>query len=202
MMAENQTDIIVTELTCEEPDERIFSISFYYLIPITILSFLLTVFLFLFTVISAKEKVKSRNKTKNKSRNIPKVVQFADIDAIDEQEEDNSSTNVTDPEDLYLYELIPKYYSNESIQMNINAINEKRLSETSGSSKHNHHVEALAKQLFSRSKSDEYAKFALRNALRTRDDIRQINMGGGDGKTPWPESDARRRNSTWAGSED
>ena len=228
MMTENQTDNYVTELTCEEPSERIFSISLYVLITITILCALLTIILFLFTVIHAKEKVKRRRAfhrsfssagdqsdnppeespsprasvKKLLNRNNLKVVKFADIDALVEQEEDNSSTNVTvtDPEDLY--ETIPKYYSNEYIQMNIDAINEKRMSETSETSNQNHNVAVLAKRVFSRSQSDDVAKFALRNALRTRDDIRQINMGGGDGQTPWPESDARRRNSTWAGSED
>ena len=206
-MAENQTDNNVSEVVCEEPSGNII-ILLYYLIIITTLSALLTIILFVFTVIRAKEKVKTLREPSSyggdesdsyqdqiESPSPPRKVTFPGMPVLEE----SSDENVTDPGDLY--ETIPKHYSNEYIQMNQEAINEKRLSASSETSKHNHDVEVLSQRVFSRSRSDDVAKFALSNLMRTREDIRQMKMGGGDRKTPWPDPDMRRRNSTWGGSE-
>ena len=221
MMAENQADNNVTEVVCEEPSGHII-IPLYVLIIITILSALLTIILFVFTVIRAKEKVKRREETLssgdesdwateiqmwNRGMRIPVVEDLSEIESTSTFPgmpviEESSNETATDPEDLY--ETIPKHYSNEYIQMNQEAINEKRLSASSESSKHNHDVEVLSQRVFSRSRSDDVARFALRNVMRTREDIRQMQMlggGGGDRKTPWLDPDIRRRNSTWGGSE-
>ena len=217
-MAENQTDNNVSEVVCEEPSGHII-IPLYVLIIITILSALLTIILFVFTVIRAKEKVKRREETLssgdesdwateiqmwNRGMRIPVVEDLSEIESTSTFPgmpviEESSNETATDPEDLY--ETIPKHYSNEYIQMNQEAINEKRLSASSESSKHNHDVEVLSQRVFSRSRSDDVAKFALRNLMRTREDVRQAKMGGGDRKTPWLDPDIRRRNSTWGGSE-
>ena len=222
-MAENQTDNNVSEVVCEEPSGHII-ILLYYLMIITILSALLTIILFVFTVIRAKEKVKRRRllhremsrdsslgvESDNHQEATSAETEVGIDDDLSETEsptifpgmpviEESSNETATDPEDLY--ETKPKHYSNEYIQMNQEAINEKRLSASSESSKHNHDVEVLSQRVFSRSRSDDVAKFALSNLMRTREDIRQMKMGGGDRKTPWPDPDMRRRNSTWGGSE-
>ena len=206
-MAENQADNNVTEVVCEEPSGHII-IPLYVLIIITILSGFLAIILFVFTVIRAKEKVKRIEEASSwgedesdsyqdqiESPSPHQNVTFPGMSVLEE----TSDENITDPGDLY--ETIPKHYSNEYIQMNQEAINEKRLSASSESSKHNHDVEVLSQRVFSRSRSDDVAKFALRNVMRTREDVRQAKMGGGDRKTPWPDPDMRRRNSTWGGSE-
>ena len=217
-MAENQTDNNVIEIKCEEPSGQIINIYFYYLLSVTTLSAFLTVTVFLYTVIRAKETVERRRRqpssTSTSEDNFSDLFRFDNQSDTDQDEieppsprtvKENSSTdqsksnqkNVTfkpddedDPDELY--ETKPKYYSREKIHMNFKAINEQRISVSSETSQQNQDVEALSQRIFARSKSDDVKKLAMMN-----------NMMIGDGvkKNPWPKQDMRRRNSTWGGFE-
>ena len=220
-MAENQTDNNVIEVKCEEPSGQIINIHFYFWLSVTTLSAFLTVTVFLYTVIRAKETVERRRRqpsstpTSEDNQSDSDLFRFnTDQDeieppsprAVKKMLEENSSTdqsksnqkNVTfkprssedDPDELY--ETKPKYYSREKIHKNINAINEKRMSASSETSQQNQDAEAISKRIFGRSKADDVKKLAMMNRMRT----------GDVKKSPWPEQDMRRRNSTWGGFEE
>ena len=71
MMEENQTDTNVTEVKCEEPAGQIINIHLYFLLTVTTLSAILTVTIFLFTVIRAKEAVERRRSPPSSSPSSP-----------------------------------------------------------------------------------------------------------------------------------
>ena len=123
-MAENQTDNNVIEVKCEEPSGQIINIHFYFWLSVTTLSAFLTVTVFLYTVIRAKETVERRRRQPSSTSTSEDNQSDTDQDEIEPPSprtvkkmlEENSSTdqsksnqkNVTfkpddedDPDELY-----------------------------------------------------------------------------------------------------
>ena len=177
------------------------------MLTITVLSALVTISVFLYTVKKAKETVEKRRRSsiissEEDSSEEPKIHHEEDqINKIAHSETCiGSSINVKNTNDLYT--TIPKYYSNENIQKNVEAINKKRKSTSSESSRQNSDVRVLSDQLLGRKMSDDLARIALRNSMMTRE-VGEMSMNGGflmDRKTSWTKPDMRKRHSTWGGS--
>ena len=193
MMEENRTDTNVTEVKCEELSGKIINIHLYFLLTVTTLSAILTVTIFLFTVIRANEAVERRRNPPSNPPSSPPSSPSSSSPPSPTGRRPSPSSSENEQDELSItnkYYKIPKHYSKEKIIMNINAINEKRLSSSSVTAQQNEDVEALSKRVFARSKSDYVKKLALRNTMRSGADARKSS-----------EQDMRRRNSTLGGFE-